>query len=45
MVRYFDYEEFISEIKQIVLNCQKATWEESVSELLKYFEWEYENYA
>lgn len=45
VVRYFDYDEFISEIKQIVLSCQRATWEESVAELLKYFEWEYENYA
>ena len=45
VVRYFDYEKFILEIKQIVLNCYRPTWEESIAELLKYFGWEYENYA
>ncbi|MDO4878207.1 MAG: Imm8 family immunity protein [Neisseria sp.] len=45
VIRDFNYEKFISEIKQIVSNCYRPTWEESVAELLKYFEWEYENYA
>ena len=45
VVRYFDYEKFISGMEKIVLNCYRRHWEESVAELLKYFEWEYENYA
>lgn len=44
VIGYFDYERLILSLKNIISKCCKNTWEDSVIELLKYFEWEYEDY-
>lgn len=44
VIGYLDYKKLVFSLNNIISKCCKNTWEDSVIELLKYFEWEYEDY-
>lgn len=44
IIGHFDCDRLVSSLNDNISKCCKNTWEDSIAELLKYFEWEYEDY-
>jgi hypothetical protein len=40
----FSHKDIINEINKILTHCSKETWELSLSNLLRFFSWEFEDY-
>lgn len=40
----FSHKDIINEINKILTYCSKETWELSLSNLLRFFSWEFEDY-
>ncbi|MGH1539228.1 MAG: Imm8 family immunity protein [Arenicella sp.] len=44
IVREYSYQDIWECIQKIIEDCQGVTWNESRDKLLRYFEWEFEDY-
>ena len=44
IMEQFNHKDIIDEINKILAYCSRETWELSLSNLLKFFSWEFEDY-
>ena len=45
VTKKFDYQELWKWLSETIKSCEKQTWAECVEKLLRYFDWEFENYT